>query len=228
LRPVAVAGGASGQLRDKIELLLPALTGVSRRLFEHPRIAAIYPEYLVTTHGIIRASVPLMEAAREQAVSLAAADPVAAAVAGYLEEHIEEELHHDEWLLDDLEVLGIERSAVLERLPSPTVAALVGAQYYWLLHYHPVALLGYIALLEGYPPTGEAVRGLIERTGYPPEAFRTLLAHAELDPHHREELDETLDSLPLTPAHSTAIGVSAMYSVHMATRAIEEVVDGAG
>ena len=40
----------------------------------------------------------------------------------------------------------------IARPPAPAVAALVGAQYYWVLHHHPVALLGYIGLLEGYPP----------------------------------------------------------------------------
>jgi hypothetical protein len=224
LRSVAATGG-SRQLRDKTELLLPALVDVSRRLFEHPRIAEIYPEYLFTTHCIIRASVPLMEAARARAEALAADDPVATELAAYLEEHIEEELHHDEWLLDDLAALGIERAAVLARPPSPNVAALVGAQYYWLLHYHPVALLGYIALLEGYPPTSEAVAGLIERTGYPREAFRCLIAHAELDPHHRDELDEVLDRLPLTPEQATVMGLSAMQSVHLAVHALGELLE---
>ena len=108
---------------------------------------------------------------------------------------------------------------------SETVAGLVGAQYYWIFHYHPVALLGYIALLEGYPPTGELVDELTARTGYGAEAFRTLRLHAELDPGHRDELDETLDALPLTPEQSTVLGLSAMYSVHMLARAIDDVID---
>jgi hypothetical protein len=225
VRPnLGVAGAGSEELRRKIELLVPALMAVSKRHFEHPRIAAIYPEYLFCTYCIIRASVPLMEAAREQAETMAETDPVAAGLAAYLEQHIVEELHHDEWLLDDMEALRIDRSTVLARPPSPTVAALAGAQYYWIFHYHPVALLGYIALLEGYPPTAEVIDQLIARTGYSRDAFRTLIAHAELDPHHRDELDETLDSLPLMPEQSTVMGLSAMYSVHMAARAIDEIV----
>ena len=38
-------------------------------------------------------------------------------------------------------------------MPPPSVAGLVGSQYYWILHHHPVAFLGYVALMEGYPPT---------------------------------------------------------------------------
>ena len=118
----------------------------------HPRVRDLYPEYLVASHGIVRASVPLMEVARQRATSIAGEDPVAAGLAAYLYEHIPEELDHDEWVLQDLELLGVDRTHVLARPPTPTIAQFVGAQYYWVAHYHPVALLGYIALLEGYPP----------------------------------------------------------------------------
>jgi hypothetical protein len=42
----------------------------------------------------------------------------------------------------------IEPAQTLSIRPSANVAALVGAQYYWILHHHPVALLGYMATLE--------------------------------------------------------------------------------
>jgi Iron-containing redox enzyme len=218
-----VVASESERLRRKIELALPELIGASRRLVDDPRIADLYPEYLFTLHCIIRASVPLMEAARERAQALAQSDPVSGVLAPYLEEHIPEERDHDEWLLEDLEVLGKNRSSVLARPPSPTTAAVVGAQYYWIRHYHPVALLGYIALLEGYPPSTKLLNELIERTGHGRAAFRTLLAHAELDPGHRDELDSVLDRLPVTPEQSTVMGLSAIYSAQMLARAIDEL-----
>ncbi len=190
------------------------------------RLADLYPEYLFTFHCILRANVPLMEAALGQARSMAESDPVSAGLAAYLEQHIPEELHHDEWLLDDLELLGRERPTILARPPSPTVAALVGAQYYWIFHYQPVALLGYIAALEGYPPSIGLIDDLVAMTGYSRDAFRTLIAHAELDPGHRDDFDEMLDGLPLTREQSTVIGLSALYSVHMLTRVFDEIVDG--
>jgi pyrroloquinoline quinone (PQQ) biosynthesis protein C len=221
-----VVASESERLRDKIELVLPELIGASRRLVDDPRIADLYPEYLFTLHSVIRASVPLMETARERARKLAKEDPVCEILAPYLDEHIPEEADHDEWLLEDLELLGEDRSSVLARPPSPTVAATVGAQYYWILHYHPVALLGYIALLEGYPPSIELVDELVDRTGHSRAAFRTLIAHAELDPGHRDELDAVLDHLPVTREQSTAMGLSAIYSVQMLARAIDELRNG--
>jgi hypothetical protein len=214
---------ASGRLREKIELLLPVQLAAGRRLVDHPRVAELYPEYLITMHRVIRASVPLMEAARTRAAELPESDAVAAGLVEYLDEHIPEEAEHDEWLLEDLELLGRRRSSVLARAPSSTIAALVGAQYYWIFHYHPVALLGYIAVLEGYPPDPADVEVLAARTGFPTEAFRTLAAHAELDQHHRDELLEAIDALPLSEEQVDALGVSAVYTVHMTTRALEEI-----
>jgi hypothetical protein len=225
LRPHS-APGESERLRVKIALVLPELLGASERLAAHPRLDELYPEYLFTVHSIIRASVPLMETARRLAEDAALADPVCAALAAYFETHIDEEADHDEWALDDLELLGHDRSIVLARLPSPTVAAAVGAQYYWILHYHPVALLGYIRVLEGYPPSPELVERLVEASGHPREAFRTLAAHAELDPGHTQELDELLDDLLLTPEQSAVLGLNAMQSIHLLTRALDEVVAG--
>jgi hypothetical protein len=222
------AVGTAETLRRKTGLLLPELLAAGRELIDDPRIGALYPEYLFATHCIIRASVPLMEAALGRTESMAGSDPVAARLAEYLRRHIPEEKQHDEWLLDDLEVLGRARSTVLARPPSPTVAGLVGAQYYWIFHYHPVALLGYIALLEGNPPSLALIEDLIARTGYSRRAFRTLIAHAELDPHHRDELDETLDRLPLTREQTTVLGLSAMSSAHMLSRAIDEIADISG
>jgi Iron-containing redox enzyme len=223
-----LVNATSEHLRGKIELLLPAVVDATDRFVSHPSARDLYPEYLFTSHCIIRASVPLMEEGRGQAQAAAAADPVSAALAPYLEEHIPEELHHDEWLLDDLEVLGKERSDILARPPTPTIAALVGAQYYWIRHYHPVALLGYIAVLEGYPPTTALIDALVAKTGYSREAFRTLIAHAELDPGHRDELDELLDTLSLTREQSEVLGLSAMFTVHMLTRALDEVINRNG
>jgi hypothetical protein len=210
---VSSTSSESERLRSKIQLLLPALVSSGRRLIDDPRARELYPEYLFVSHCIIRASVPLMEAARTRAEATPE-DPVAAGVAHYLDHHIEEELHHDEWLLEDVEVLGRDAAAFVDRPPPAAVAGVVGAQYYWIEHYHPVALLGYIAVLEGYPPSLQLISALQARTGYPQNAFRTLTAHSELDLGHRADFDQMLDGLPLTAPQSAVVGMSALNTVH--------------
>ena len=69
-------------------------------------------------------------------------------------------------------ISGLCRDQVLSRLPSPTIAALVGSQYYWVRHVHPVGLLGYIAMFEGYPPSRLDIDRVQEITGYGSGAFR--------------------------------------------------------
>jgi Iron-containing redox enzyme len=191
-------------------------------LVEHPRLAELWPEYLILQHQIIRATVPLTQAALARARELD--DPLAEPLARYLEEHVDEELGHDETLLGDLELLGIDRKTVLTRMPPPAVAGLVGSQYYWIHHYHPVAFLGYVALMEGYPPTRELIDELVERSGHPRAAFRTYIEHAELDPGHRDHLDRTIDSLPLDASHEVALGISAIATAALAASSLEELL----
>ena len=200
------------------------MTAACTALIEHPRLRELWPEYLVLQHQIIRATVPLTEAALERARELPEADPLREPLASYLDEHVDEELHHDDGLLDDLDSLGVSRAETLARFPPPTVATLVGAQYYWIHHHHPVVFLGYVALMEGYPPTPELLETLAARTGYPVEAFRTFAQHAELDPGHRDHLDRTLDALPLTERDESAIVASAATTAAFAAKALLEIL----
>jgi hypothetical protein len=184
------------------------------RFWSQRDLAARYPELLFQIHCVVRATVPVMEAARRRAEELSASDPVAAGVADYLARHIPEELHHDDWLLDDIVALGASRDAVLRRVPSAAAATLIGPLYYWVLHAHPVAWMGYAAVAEGHPPSDRFLLEVMERTGLPPEGFRTYLKHARLDPHHAREMDAALDALPLTAEHSGLIGVVAFHTMH--------------
>jgi hypothetical protein len=212
-------------LRAKISFASGELSRVADTLWNHPAFATVYPNYLFCNHAVVRASVPVMRAALA-AASERPGDPVAAGLVEYLSEHIPEEMHHDDWLLEDIGVLGISATECWERHPPSSVAALVGAQYYWAAHVHPVAVLGYIAVLEGNPPDLEHVSGVAARSGVPLAAFSTLVRHAEIDPFHRSALDQTLDRLPLTDAHASLVGVSAFHTIHWLTRVLQDALAG--
>ncbi len=117
------------------------------------------------------------------------------------------------------------RTKVLARVPSATVAAVAGSQYYWSLHYHPAALLGYFAFMEGFPPQPELIQDLMERTGHPEAAFRTFILHGELDPGHQEELDRTIDDLPLTADLENVLGLSAISTGALVSRSLQEIAE---
>ena len=215
----------SERLNGKIALVISGLNQASQAFWSHPRVSGLYPELLFNIHCVIRASVPLMEAARRAALDRSGRDPVAARVAAYLERHIPEELHHDEWLLEDLQVVGVEPDEVLNRVPPVTAASLVGSQYYWALHVHPVAIMGYLAVLEGNPPSAPFLEGVIARTGLPRQAFRTYLKHSLLDPHHGAELNAALDAMPLSEQHSALLGVNAFQTVASLQAMFKELVE---
>jgi hypothetical protein len=216
---------SSSVLRRKIALALPPLVAAESRLDRHPDPAAAWLAFLRAGYGSIRASVPLLETARDRARDLSATDPVAAGLVDYLHEHAEEEQGHDEWLLQDLQSVGVASAELLSRAPSGAVAALVGAQYYWVLHYHPVCVLGYLMVIEGNPPDQRRLRDLRSRSGLPDSAFRTMLEHADLDIGHAAELADLLDRLPLSPNHNEALGLSAISTVAGLTRILNEVSD---
>jgi hypothetical protein len=222
------ARGNSRTLEAKIRLVRPGLEAAGSRIFRRRRAAELFPEYLIALHGFVRASVPLMAAARHRSLELAASDAVAAGMIDYLERHIEEERGHDGWLLRDLEALGVPRAQVLARLPAVSTARAVGAQYYWIHHVHPVALLGYIALLEGQPPDVGFLNRTVKASGLPRAAFRTLYQHARLDPIHRDELRALVDALPLEPPHEALIGVSVFDAAAELTETLAGVADAPG
>ena len=109
-------------LRSKIRLAEPRLLEVSDRFWTHPNLAEMFPEFLFLVHSIIRSSVSLLQAAEDSARSRADSDSVSRKIAGYYQTHAREEMHHDDWLLDDLVAIGAERSQVLARLPSPAAS----------------------------------------------------------------------------------------------------------
>jgi pyrroloquinoline quinone (PQQ) biosynthesis protein C len=214
---------ASLRLRAKLELAYPAVAETSARIWGDERVRDLYPAYLTIWHGIVRSAVPLIEAAAARARELAPADEVAAMLVAYFEHHGPEEAGHDVWLLEDLEALGGDRATALQRLPSPRVATLVGAQYYWLRHAHPVSLLGHMGVVEGYsPPEGFADR-LQELTGYPREAFRAIRRHERLDVKHKRELYELIDRLPLTGDHERLMGIAGLHTLQAAVEVFEEI-----
>lgn len=216
---VRTGPSASKRLWAKLALAEPALRTATAGLWRPEGVLPRYRSYLCTMHAVIRASVPLMRRALEHSRRLGGlGDPLGPSLASYLERHIQEEAEHDVWLLDDLAAAGADPATPFATVPPPDVAALVGPQYYWIEHHHPVALLGYVAVLEGHAPDAGLARHLARLTGLPPDAFRTVDAHARLDGGHVDDLCALLDALPLSREHESAVAVSALHTMDALTR----------
>jgi hypothetical protein len=214
-------------VRAKVALFGRRLGHTAYRFWTHPEFPRLYREYIFQSHSIIRASVPLMQAAADVCdLPQHANDAALQGFARYLRHHIPEETGHHEWILDDGEAMGLERAAILARLPKHNATELVGVQYYWIHHYNPIALAGYIATMEGDPPTTEFIEALAERNDLPLNCFTSFLYHARIDPQHRRDLDAVLDALPLTADHLALIGLSSLRTIHMMTGIMEGIIRG--
>jgi pyrroloquinoline quinone (PQQ) biosynthesis protein C len=213
-------------VRAKIRLFGRRLGHTAHSFWTHPQFPRLYREYIYQSHSIIRASVPLMQAA-EQACQLPvhAGDPALRDFGRYLRRHIPEETGHHEWILDDGVALGLNRQAILQRLPKERATELVGVQYYWIHHYSPIALAGFIATMEGNPPPAEFFEEIARRNNLSLKCFTSFLYHAKIDPQHQRDLDAVLDALPLTPAQLELIGISSLRTIRMMTGIMEDIIE---
>lgn len=214
----------SDALWSKIHLAESRLNSASNRFWTHPDLAALLPGFLIQLQGVMRGGIALMQTARDRAISIPR-DAVASQTAAYLEMHIEEERDHDEWLLRDIESLGLPPEEVLHATPLAAVVSLLGAQYFWMLHVHPVTIFGYLIVLEGYPPLTEQLEEIRIRTGLPASAFRCLKSHADDDPDHIETLNRTLDKMPLTPEQTKFLALSAFHTIDAVASVFEELLE---
>ena len=217
---------ASERLRVKLEPLMAEVSVRSAMMVEHPRPAEVYRALLELLYGEIRASIPLMGTVGARAAELAQlGDPVADAMLPWLRRHIEDETGHDEWLLSDYGLVGGNSLHLAARAGDPAFAAMVGSVYYWSLLAHPVALLGYCAVIEGSPPSQIFVDRLVDGTGMPASAFSTLRHHSDLDVHHAEEIFDLIDALPLDERHEAILGVTALQTADLLVVAADELLE---
>lgn len=214
----------SRALWTKIHLAEGRLHAASDRFWTHPDLRTLLPPFLIQLHRVMTGGLRLMQAAADRA-ALIPNDPVASATAAYLLQHIDEEKDHDDWLLDDITTLNISPAEVRATPPLPAVISLLGAQLFWVFNDHPVAVFGYLIVLEGFAPLTPQLLAIQRATGLPPTAFRCLIAHADNDPHHLEDLNRTLDQLPLTSAQSRLVALSAFHTIDAVATILEELLD---
>jgi hypothetical protein len=213
------------------EVLWAKIRLSERRLFtatdlfwNHSDLARLLPRFLIQAHCIMRSSLTLMAVARDRALALRN-DPVARGLAAYLQVHLEEELGHDLWLLDDICSLGFAEQEVVQAQPCAALIALVGSQYFWMTHVHPVAIMGYLILAEGYAPLSSQLEEIRIRTGAPASAFRCLKRHADDDPSHLADLNRTLDSMNLSIEQARAVGMCAFSAIEELAAMFEELLE---
>ena len=112
-------------------------------------------------------------------------------------EYIEEEMGHQEWILDDLEACGADRASIEGAMPSEATELMVAYAYDTIMRGNPVGFFGMVLVLEG-TSVALATRAAetIERTlGLPRNAFTYLRSHGDLDIEHTGFFERLMNRL---------------------------------
>ena len=112
-------------------------------------------------------------------------------------EYIEEELGHQEWILNDLAACGADPEAVRHGQPALATELMVSYVYDRIARHNPVSFFGMVNVLEGTSialatRAASAIRGSLE---LPPTAFSYLNSHGSLDLEHMRFFEDLMNRL---------------------------------
>jgi heme oxygenase len=163
-------------------------------------------------------------------------NPVSAAAASRLDDglrdvryflygHMHEEQGHEQWVLDDLDAVGVPRAQALAHAPLPHTLALVGYNYWAAERRHPASVLGMLYVLEVIASVyggafASAVQESLLLDGQRGVSF--LASHAGLDMQHMATLREVLDGVHDEAARE-AVVESARVNFHHFTALVGQL-----
>lgn len=101
-------------------------------------------------------------------------------------EYIEEELGHEEWILNDLEACGAEKEAIRHSPPALPTELMVAYAYDVINRVNPIGFFGMVHVLEGtsIAVADKAADGIQQALSLPNSAFSYLRSHGALDQNH--------------------------------------------
>lgn len=125
-------------------------------------------------------------------------------------EYIEEELGHQEWILNDLAACGVDPETVRHSRPSVATELMVAYAYDLIHRVNPLGFFGMVHVLESTSTQlADAAAGHIaQATGLPPQAFSYLRSHGGLDITHVAFFQGLMDRIT-DPADQACISDSA-------------------
>jgi pyrroloquinoline quinone (PQQ) biosynthesis protein C len=143
----------------------------------------------------------------------------------FLYEHMQEESGHEEWVMNDLEAVGVTHSATRAHTAGVHTLALNGYNYWSADRRHPCAVLGMIYALEVIAsvyggPFSSAIRESLLLEGDRGVSF--ISSHATMDTEHMAELRILLNTITDDEARD-AVAESTIVNFHHFTRLFEAV-----
>jgi len=162
-----------------------------------------YVAFLREAYHHVRHTVPLLRATK--AALPARHDWLRAP----LDEYIDEESGHDEWILDDIAACGADADAVRHGRPGHATEVMVAYAYDTIARGNPLGFFGMVHVLEGTSVSLAlmAADAIQRPLGLPDAAFSYLRSHGTLDQQHTahfallmEQIDDPRDQADIVHA----------------------------
>ena len=111
--------------------------------------------------------------------------------------YIEEEVGHQEWILNDIAVCGADAEAVRHGQPSFATEMMVSYIWDYVARKNPMGFFGMVFVLEGTSVNiaTQAADGIREHLGLPQKAFSYLYSHGSLDLEHIDFFAEIVNKI---------------------------------
>lgn len=125
-------------------------------------------------------------------------------------EYIEEEVGHQEWILNDIAACGYDKEAVRRSTPHPETELMVAYAYDTVNRVNPVGFFGMVQVLEGTSVSiaenaADKIRATLK---LPQQAFSYMYSHGSLDQQHIKFFENLMNRIE-SPAEQAQIIHSA-------------------
>lgn len=178
------------QTQAEREYLLSAPL-IQRCLKQQSFTLAEYQAFLTEAYHHVKHTVPLLMAVGSRLSS--AQEYYREAIA----EYIEEELGHQEWVLNDIAATGADKELVRHGQPRLATELMVAYAYDTVMRSNPLAFFGMVLVLEGTSvnlATG-AAEIIQQQLQLPNKAFSYLRSHGSLDIEHLSFFEKLMDTI---------------------------------
>ena len=112
-------------------------------------------------------------------------------------EYIEEEMGHQEWVLNDIAACGFDKEIVRKASPSLATELMVAYAYDMIQRVNPIGFFGMVLVLEGTSTVvaSQAAKSLSHSLNLPPACFSYLTSHGALDVGHTQFYEEIVNKI---------------------------------
>ncbi len=128
-------------------------------------------------------------------------------------EYIEEELGHQEWILNDIAACGHDKELVRNSRPNSATELMVAYAYDMVFRVNPLGFFGMVHVLEGtsIATADNAATAIQNALFLPDKAFSYLRSHGALDQEHVKFFEALMNRIDNPEAQQLIIHSSKMF-----------------